>query len=105
VKIELGHFRDYFFANQLPANPIIMELKDGIQTFYANTRKQWREWLQKNHVTEKSATAIQQQCTCFCQLAKICAFCKAGNIRMDTKCQTARHQTKKNRRNGAAGCR
>jgi uncharacterized protein YdeI (YjbR/CyaY-like superfamily) len=35
-----------------------MELKDGIKTFYANSRKAWRKWLEINHQTEKSVWLI-----------------------------------------------
>jgi uncharacterized protein YdeI (YjbR/CyaY-like superfamily) len=35
-----------------------MELKNGIQTFYAATRKDWRNWLEKNSQTEKSVWLI-----------------------------------------------
>ena len=34
------------------------ELKDGIQTFYAKSQKDWRKWLQKNHASEKSVLLI-----------------------------------------------
>ncbi len=30
-----------------------MELKEGNKTFYAINRKQWRQWLEKNHQFEK----------------------------------------------------
>lgn len=30
-----------------------MELKDGIKTFYAKSRKHWRKWLEKNHQNER----------------------------------------------------
>lgn len=30
-----------------------MELKEGNKTFYAINRKQWRQWLEKNHQVEK----------------------------------------------------
>jgi uncharacterized protein YdeI (YjbR/CyaY-like superfamily) len=35
-----------------------MKLKDGIKTFYANSRKAWRKWLEINHQTEKSVWLI-----------------------------------------------
>lgn len=35
-----------------------MELKDGIKTYYAKTQKDWRNWLEKNHQTEKSIWLI-----------------------------------------------
>lgn len=35
-----------------------MELHKGIQTLHASTRKQWRQWLQKNHAKEKSVWLI-----------------------------------------------
>lgn len=35
-----------------------MELKNGIQTFYAKSQKAWRKWLEKNHNTEKSVWLI-----------------------------------------------
>jgi hypothetical protein len=35
-----------------------MELKNGIKTFYAKTRKDWRKWLQKNQTAEKSVWLI-----------------------------------------------
>jgi uncharacterized protein YdeI (YjbR/CyaY-like superfamily) len=31
-----------------------MELHNGIITFHAKSRKQWREWLEKNHRSERS---------------------------------------------------
>lgn len=34
------------------------ELKDGTQTFYAKSRKDWRKWLQKNHASKKSVWLI-----------------------------------------------
>jgi uncharacterized protein YdeI (YjbR/CyaY-like superfamily) len=37
---------------------IKMELKDNIKTFYAKSEKAWRNWLQKNHVKEKSVWLI-----------------------------------------------
>ncbi len=35
-----------------------MELKNGIKTFHAKTRKDWRDWLEKNHESEKSIWLI-----------------------------------------------
>jgi uncharacterized protein YdeI (YjbR/CyaY-like superfamily) len=35
-----------------------MELKDGIKTFHAKNRKEWRKWLDKNHKKEKSVWLI-----------------------------------------------
>lgn len=35
-----------------------METNDGIQTFYAKTIEEWREWLNKNCQTEKSICLI-----------------------------------------------
>ncbi len=35
-----------------------MELKEGIGTFHAKSRQEWREWLGKNHQTEKSVWLI-----------------------------------------------
>ena len=35
-----------------------MELKNGIKTFHAKTRKDWRNWLEKNHESEKSIWLI-----------------------------------------------
>lgn len=35
-----------------------MELKNGIPTFHAPTRADWRAWLEKNHATEKSVWLI-----------------------------------------------
>ena len=35
-----------------------MELKDGIKTFHAKSRKEWRRWLEKNHKKEKSVWLI-----------------------------------------------
>lgn len=35
-----------------------MELKDGIKTFYATSQKEWRNWLNKNHKSEKSVWLI-----------------------------------------------
>ncbi len=35
-----------------------MEIKDGINTFYAKTQEEWRNWLGKNHRTEKSIWLI-----------------------------------------------
>lgn len=35
-----------------------MELKDGIKTFHAKTQKEWRNWLDKYHQSEKSVWLI-----------------------------------------------
>ncbi len=35
-----------------------MELKDGVATYYAKTRQDWRNWLSKNHNSEKSVWLI-----------------------------------------------
>jgi uncharacterized protein YdeI (YjbR/CyaY-like superfamily) len=35
-----------------------MELYNGIPTFYAKTRNEWRKWLTKNHLSEKSVWLI-----------------------------------------------
>jgi uncharacterized protein YdeI (YjbR/CyaY-like superfamily) len=35
-----------------------MELKNNIQTFYAQSRKDWRDWLIENHSTQKSIWLI-----------------------------------------------
>lgn len=35
-----------------------MELKGGIRTFYAKSRKEWRTWLKKYHQSEKSVWLI-----------------------------------------------
>ncbi|MES2774063.1 MAG: YdeI/OmpD-associated family protein [Bacteroidota bacterium] len=35
-----------------------IELKDGIKAFHAKSRKQWRDWLTKNHGNEKSVWLI-----------------------------------------------
>jgi uncharacterized protein YdeI (YjbR/CyaY-like superfamily) len=35
-----------------------MEMKDGITTFYAKNRKEWRTWLSKNHTKEKNVWLI-----------------------------------------------
>lgn len=35
-----------------------MELKNGIQTFYAQNQQVWRNWLKKNHQKEKSVWLI-----------------------------------------------
>lgn len=35
-----------------------MELKDGIQTFHAKTRQEWRAWFEKYHQSEKSVWLI-----------------------------------------------
>ena len=37
---------------------IVMETKDGIKTLYAESRKEWYKWLEKNHLTEKSVWLI-----------------------------------------------
>lgn len=34
------------------------ELKDGLNTFHAKTRQEWREWLAENHQSEKSVWLI-----------------------------------------------
>ncbi len=34
------------------------EIKDGVKTFYAKSRKAWRDWLSKNHLKEKSIWLI-----------------------------------------------
>jgi uncharacterized protein YdeI (YjbR/CyaY-like superfamily) len=34
------------------------ELKNGVDTFYANSRKAWRQWLQKHHATQQSVWLI-----------------------------------------------
>lgn len=34
------------------------DIKGGINTFHATTRKAWRTWLQKNHAKEKSLWLI-----------------------------------------------
>lgn len=39
-------------------NPKTMELKDGVRTFHAKTRREWRTWLEKNHQSEKSVWLI-----------------------------------------------
>lgn len=36
-----------------------METKDGKQAIYAETRKQWRQWLKQNSRSEKSVWLIQ----------------------------------------------
>ena len=36
----------------------MQEIKDGIHTFYAKSRNAWRDWLEKNHNTEKSVWLI-----------------------------------------------
>lgn len=38
--------------------PDTLEIKDGIKTFHARSRKDWRKWLEKNHATEKSVWLI-----------------------------------------------
>lgn len=35
-----------------------IEIKDGIQSVYAKTQDEWRQWLQYNHQTEKSVWLI-----------------------------------------------
>jgi uncharacterized protein YdeI (YjbR/CyaY-like superfamily) len=35
-----------------------MELRNGIKTFYAKSRREWRKWLEKNHQAEKSVWLI-----------------------------------------------
>lgn len=35
-----------------------MELKNGVKTFYAKSQKAWRNWLEKNHQSEKSVWLI-----------------------------------------------
>jgi uncharacterized protein YdeI (YjbR/CyaY-like superfamily) len=35
-----------------------MEIHNGIQTFHAKTRNEWRKWLEKNHQSEKSVWLI-----------------------------------------------
>ncbi len=35
-----------------------METKNGIQTFYAKDRKEWRSWLMTNHMNQKSVWLI-----------------------------------------------
>jgi len=37
---------------------LVMELKDGIKTFYAQSQLEWRNWLDKNHESEKSIWLI-----------------------------------------------
>lgn len=34
------------------------ELKDGIRTFYARSRKEWRKWLEKNHQSHERVWLI-----------------------------------------------
>lgn len=34
------------------------DLRNGIKTFYALSRKHWRKWLEKNHATEKNLWLI-----------------------------------------------
>jgi uncharacterized protein YdeI (YjbR/CyaY-like superfamily) len=38
--------------------PEAVELHNDIKTFHANTRKEWRRWLEKNHQSEKSVWLI-----------------------------------------------
>jgi uncharacterized protein YdeI (YjbR/CyaY-like superfamily) len=35
-----------------------MELKEGVGTFHAKSRKEWRKWLEENHQSEKSVWLI-----------------------------------------------
>ena len=35
-----------------------MELKNGIKVIYARSRKEWRNWLSKNHAVEKRAWLV-----------------------------------------------
>jgi uncharacterized protein YdeI (YjbR/CyaY-like superfamily) len=35
-----------------------MELKDGVKTFHARSRQEWRVWLEENHQSEKSVWLI-----------------------------------------------
>lgn len=35
-----------------------MELKDGVKTFHATSRNEWRNWLANNHLTETSVWLI-----------------------------------------------
>jgi uncharacterized protein YdeI (YjbR/CyaY-like superfamily) len=35
-----------------------MELHNELKTFHAKTRKEWRNWLEKNHQSEKSIWLI-----------------------------------------------
>lgn len=35
-----------------------MELKDGVKTFHAQSRQEWRDWLEENHQSEKSVWLI-----------------------------------------------
>jgi uncharacterized protein YdeI (YjbR/CyaY-like superfamily) len=35
-----------------------MELKNGIKTYHAKSRNEWRKWLEKNHQSEKSVWLI-----------------------------------------------
>jgi len=37
---------------------LVMEIYKGIQTFHAKTRQEWRNWLKKNHQSEKSVWLI-----------------------------------------------
>ena len=36
----------------------MVELKNNIKTFYAKSQKEWRSWLVKNHIQEKSVWLI-----------------------------------------------
>jgi len=36
----------------------MIELKDGVTTFYAKSRKEWRKWLEKNHTKQSSVWLI-----------------------------------------------
>jgi uncharacterized protein YdeI (YjbR/CyaY-like superfamily) len=47
-------FQDLFTRNI----ELVMELHNGIITFYAQTRNEWRVWLEKNHQSEKSVWLI-----------------------------------------------
>lgn len=38
-----------------------MELKDGVKTFYAKSRAEWRRWLLRNHKKDKSVWLIIYQ--------------------------------------------
>jgi uncharacterized protein YdeI (YjbR/CyaY-like superfamily) len=35
-----------------------MELKEGVKTFHATSRQEWRRWLTENHQAEKSVWLI-----------------------------------------------
>ncbi|WP_414529582.1 YdeI/OmpD-associated family protein [Nodularia chucula] len=37
---------------------MVNELNNGIKTFYAQTRNEWRKWLEENHQSEKSVWLI-----------------------------------------------